>query len=206
MKFDLQSIIIAITGLLTGIGGMWGIKNSGSKNKYQILIDKYEELNKSQAKKNDELEAKNDVLEKEIQLLKVKQAGLEAKIMFDNAIKIASKKAKWRKFSDGKMASFNKAYEKKYILPFGKDPLLYPGKTDTEFWGKETGQEYSKKDTYVISTGNDWSGFEVVTDKFGNSEDWLFHVEPMYLGDDIIGTQGTEIMSKPDLMKLLKLN
>jgi hypothetical protein len=103
----------------------------------------------------------------------------------------------WFKDLNGRMRYFNKRYADVFITPNGKNPLLYLGSTDKEFWGDELGAEYILHDVTPKRLHKPWRGIEKT--KLG--EDFVYYDVLKYIektGGTPIGFRGIAFDVVPD--------
>ncbi len=200
---NLETIITAVGGLLTGALGAFGAQKAQRKDKYQMLLDNYQQIIANQDKRISELELENKKLETMTMKLQMELTEIKSKMIFQSALGDENNKIEWFKAVDGRMLSFNKAYVDRVILPAGKDPHKYINATNLEFWGDEIAKIYDPIDQTVATTGKTWVGFIKIFDKYGNEKESLFQISAVQMGGDTIGTRGQELISRTDLEKLL---
>lgn len=94
--------------------------------------------------------------------------------------------------SPGTMLAVNEAYERMYLMPFGKNAADYIGKTDVEFWGEKLGTFYWLNDLTVVQTGEifDDDSISPFKGKDGDRKKVRVIKYPRYFGASMIGIAG----------------
>lgn len=113
------------------------------------------------------LEVRIDKLEAENQRLKLAEDEKEREInLLQTTVLMMQTNwddfpfAVWFKDLNGRMRYFNKRYAELFIIPNGKTPRGYLGKTDSEFWGDLLGSEYTLNDKEPMRLHKPWRGIE----------------------------------------------
>lgn len=163
MKIEIWQLIAGTIGTLFG-GGVLGqyvkSKNEKKRGEIEILVGGLEKMILALEKRIEILEKENKELRDKIDLKDREVNILQSTIIALNDSWDAFPLPVWFKDSKGRMRYFNTRYAEVFILPQNKDPHDYYGKTDSEFWGLDTGIEFHSNDMEPLRLKKVWRGIE----------------------------------------------
>ena len=124
---------------------------------------------------------------------------LQNKIIMLESAQMSSPLPMWLKSAGtdelpGVMLAVNDAYERLYLLPFGKTADDYVGRTDREMWGEQLGAEYWENDLAVIRSQEPVDA--MATDPVTGEKNLRIIKYPRMFGGRIVGVAGVAIPKK----------
>ena len=212
---DSQVLTLSLFFFLLLVFGIFAFFEFRRLKEFKALLDVYKD-------ENTRLRADVDKQSKEID--KLKKALLEEKhesnILLSRLSTLESSHLslpipQWLKDTNGIMISVNDAYEKEFLLPFGKTKADYLGKTDFDVWPEEVAEAFVSNDRLVYHSKGFWVGVEPIRHE---NEDLTRYWQIMkYVRRDngiIVGIGGlamprdiedlSEVIGNEDIYKLIK--